>query len=260
MLSFSGQPELAQSCGCAIFLLVLLRDVAGTTLQPAWAASLSDARTTGQWNIMPFDPIPRDLLSPCAFLIAHCQELPTCARALPAGRGPHVTGSPQLKFRQQIFNCATGWEDGTLCALAYCSFVMWFAVAPTMCEHDNQPVCFEDYIEQGQHKLARQLLNAATLQHGTNRLVAAAKENGHRHGAAGGKAETKNTVRKDPPTYIYSEVVAFESLHKRTTSHSTCRPSKPRPYEGLEPQKRGTQTWCWLPTTQTPASCRRTRR
>ena len=38
------------------------------------------------------------------------------------------------------------------------------AVALTMSEHENQPINFEDYVEQGQHKLAKQLLNATTLQ------------------------------------------------------------------------------------------------
>ena len=42
--------------------------------------------------------------------------------------------------------------------------------------HENQPINFEDYVEQGQHKLAKQLLNATTLQQDTDRLVTAAKE------------------------------------------------------------------------------------
>ena len=45
-----------------------------------------------------------------------------------------------------------------------------------MPESENQPISFEDYLEQGQHKLATQLLNPSTLQQDTDRLVAAARQ------------------------------------------------------------------------------------
>ena len=80
-----------------------------------------------------------------------------------------------------------------------------------MCEHKNRPISFEDYVEQGQHKLAKQLLNAATLPQDTDRLVAAGKE--------ADTVELANRLRqkyvlKGSMQGIYEQVVAFGSLHK----------------------------------------------
>ena len=86
-----------------------------------------------------------------------------------------------------------------------------------MSEQDSQPITFEDYVEQGQHKLAKQLLNAATLQQDTDRLMAAAKE------AAVDVVELADGLRqkyglKGSMEGIYEQVVAFGSLHKRTSN------------------------------------------
>ena len=90
-----------------------------------------------------------------------------------------------------------------------------------MSEHENQPINFEGYVEHGQHKLAKQLLNAATLQHDTDKLVTAAKE------ANIDVVELANRLRqkyrlKGSMEGIYEQVVAFGSLHKRTFNLNDC--------------------------------------
>ena len=90
-----------------------------------------------------------------------------------------------------------------------------------MSEHENQPISFEDYIEQGQHKLAKQLLNAATLQQDTDRLVAAAKAAGVDTVELADRLRQKYGL-KGSMEGIYEQVVAFGSLHKRTFNWNDC--------------------------------------
>ena len=90
-----------------------------------------------------------------------------------------------------------------------------------MPESENQPISFEDYIEQGQHKLATQLLNASTLQQDTDRLVTAAKT------AGVDTVELADWLRqkyglKGSMEGIYEQVVAFGTLHKRTFNWNDC--------------------------------------
>ena len=90
-----------------------------------------------------------------------------------------------------------------------------------MSEQDSQPITFEDYVEQGQHKLAKQPLNAATLQQDTDRLMAAANE------AAVDVVELADGLRqkyglKGSMEGICEQVVAFGSLHKCTFNWNDC--------------------------------------
>ena len=84
-----------------------------------------------------------------------------------------------------------------------------------MSGHKNQPITFEDYMEQGQHQLAKQLLSAATLHQDTDRLVNVAKE------ANIDVVELADRMRqkcglKGSMEGIYEQVVAFGTLHKCT--------------------------------------------
>ena len=90
-----------------------------------------------------------------------------------------------------------------------------------MPEPENQPISFEDYVEQGQHKLATQLLNAATLQQDTDSLVTAAKAAGvdtvELADGLGQKYRLTGCMEG-----IYEQVVAFGTLHKRTFNWNDC--------------------------------------
>ena len=89
-----------------------------------------------------------------------------------------------------------------------------------MPEPENQPISFEDYIEQGQHKLATQLLNASTLQQDTDRLVTAAKAAGVDTVELADRLRQKYGL-KGSMEGIYEQVVAFRTLHKRTFNDCT---------------------------------------
>ena len=76
-------------------------------------------------------------------------------------------------------------------------------------------------MEQGQHKLAKRLLHAATLQRDAAKLVTAAKE------ANIDVVELADRMRqkyglKGSMEGIYEQVVAFGSLHKRTFNWNDC--------------------------------------
>ena len=90
-----------------------------------------------------------------------------------------------------------------------------------MPESENQAISFEDYLEQGQHKLATQLLNASTLQQDTDRLVAAAKTAGIDTVELADRLRQKYGL-KGSMEGIYEQVVAFGTLHKRTFNWNDC--------------------------------------
>ena len=90
-----------------------------------------------------------------------------------------------------------------------------------MSEPDNPPISFEDYIEQGRHKLAKHLLNAATHQQDTERLVAAAKEVGIDLVQLADRLRQKYGLKASMEG-IYEQVVAFRSFHKRTFNWNDC--------------------------------------
>ena len=90
-----------------------------------------------------------------------------------------------------------------------------------MSEHENQPITFKDYVEQGQHQPAKQLPSAATLQQDTDRLVNAAKE------ANIDVVELADRMRqkyglKGSMEGKYEQVVAFGTQHKRTFNWNDC--------------------------------------
>ena len=79
-----------------------------------------------------------------------------------------------------------------------------------MSEHETTPINFEYYVEQGRHKLGKQLLKVATLQQDIDRRDNG-KGGGHWHRNAGGQAATK-----------VNQIVTLGSLHKRTVTWNDC--------------------------------------
>ena len=90
-----------------------------------------------------------------------------------------------------------------------------------MPEPENRPISSEDYIEQGQHKLATQQLNAAALQQDTDRLVTAAKAAGVDTVELADRLRQKSGLTGSMEG-IYEQVVAFGTLHKRTFNWNHC--------------------------------------
>ena len=88
-------------------------------------------------------------------------------------------------------------------------------------DHENQPITFEDYMEQGQHQLAKQLLSAATLQQDPDGLVNAAKEANIDVVELADRMRQKYRL-KGSMEGIYEQAVAFGTLHKHAFNWNDC--------------------------------------